>query len=125
MKILTRSLSGNDGVWLVELEATIRPALKAYSNVSGMKRLDRFSMPYTRHVVLKQDRNVSHEKSIVVFPAFASGEIRKVGSRPQSIAGGLGCTHVDALEDLEVGYDSVECDIEGESSDGEVGQNRF
>lgn len=125
MRVLTRSLDGHEDTWLVELEKKIRPTLRTYEETdAGIVRLADVEIPHVRHVVVVHEQVHEYLEETVVFPAYASGEIRAIGEQAKRIAGGHCCTHVDALVDLEAGYVGLECTVDGERCHYAMGTNQ-
>lgn len=125
MRVLTRDLDEWDDAWLVELGIPIRPLLRTYEELeSGIIQIDATACPVVRHVVVANVVVHENYEETLVYPAFASGEIRYLGDDPTSLAGGDACTHVDALHDLAAGYVRLECDVDGDQCQYAMGQNQ-
>lgn len=125
MRVLTRDLDGWADAWLVELDEPISVVLKTYEDFdSGIRLIDEVAVVRTRHVVVNHEVVHEHYAESLVYPAFASGEARRLGDEAVPIAGGDACTHVDALHDLAAGYTGLECTVEGERCQYAMGMNQ-
>lgn len=125
MRDLTRDLDGWEDAWLVELDEPIRPLLRTYErHDSGIMSIDRVACPVVAHVVVSRHEVHHGQHETLVYPAFASGEPRMLDGSPEQIAGGMACTHVDALEDLAAGYVGLECTVDGPRCEYAMGTNQ-
>jgi hypothetical protein len=125
MTVLTRSLDGWTDAWLVELDEPIRPLLRTYErHDDGSMTIDRVAAPVVRHVVAAREEIRNEQYETLVYPAFASGDPRSLDGSIEQIAGGLACTHVDALADLAAGYAGLECDVDGDRCAFAMGRNQ-
>jgi len=125
MTVLTRSLDGWEDAWLVELDEPIRPLLRTYERQDdGCMTIDCVATPVVSYVVVTRHEVHHDQHETLVYPAFASGAPRMLNERPEQIAGGLACTHVDALEDLAAGYVGLECTVDGARCAYALGSNQ-